>query len=144
METPLGLADYHYISKHPWVDLFKNTVQNFSGSRWWSTPLRTRSIVDFPALEAVGVRHVINPDFGGDLLRNLDIPEFKFDEYGVSRPIGLNPPVDKLSDCGNNVDDEEARLRDRLKQLQIEKHVCLRKKRIVDLKRMVQEEETTA
>ena len=41
----------------------------------------------------------------------------------------------------NDDDDEEARLRDRLKQLQIEKRACLRKKRIADLKRMVQEEE---
>ena len=43
METPLSLAVYHSFSKHPWVDLFENTVQNFSGSRWWSTPLRTQS-----------------------------------------------------------------------------------------------------
>ena len=99
------------------------------------------SLVDFPASEAVGVEHVIKPDFGGDLPRNLDIPEFEFDEYGVSRPTGLNPPVDELSDCDNDDDDEEARLRNRLKQLQIEKRACLREKRIADLKRMVQEEE---
>ena len=43
------------------------------------------SLVDFPASEAVGVKHVIKPDFGGDLPRNLDIPEFEFDEYGVSQ-----------------------------------------------------------
>ena len=60
------------------------------------------SLVDFPASEAVGVKHVIKPDFGGDLPRNLDIPEFEFDEYGVSRPTGLNPPVDELSDCDND------------------------------------------
>ena len=59
------------------------------------------SPVDFRASEAVGVKHVIKPDFGGDLPRNLDIPEFEFDEYGVSRPTGLNPPVDELSDCDN-------------------------------------------
>ena len=88
------------------------------------------SLVDFPASEAVGVKHVIKPDFGGYLPRNLDIPEFEFDEYGVSRPTGLNPPVDELSDCDNDDDDEEARLRDRLKQLQIEKRACLRKKRL--------------
>ena len=89
----------------------------------------------------VGVKHVINPDFGGDLPRNFDIPEFEFDEYGVSGPTRLNPPVDVLSDCDNDDDDEEARLRDRLKQFQIEKRACLRKKRIADLKRMVREEE---
>ena len=38
------------------------------------------SLVAFPALEAVNVKHVIKPDFGGDLPRNLDIPEFEFDE----------------------------------------------------------------
>ena len=32
------------------------------------------SLVDFPASEAVGFKHVIKPDFGGDLPRNLDIP----------------------------------------------------------------------
>ena len=99
------------------------------------------SLVDFLALEAVGVKHVIKPDFGCDLPRNLDIPEFEFDEYGVSSSTGLNPPVDELSNCDNDDDDEEGRLRDRLKQLQIEKRACLRKKRIADLKRMVQEEE---
>ena len=70
------------------------------------------SLVDFPASEAVGFKHVIKPDFGGDLPRNFDIPEFEFDEYGVSRPTGLNPPVDKLSDCDNDYEDQEARLRD--------------------------------
>ena len=68
------------------------------------------SLVDFPASEAVGFKHVIKPDFGGDLPGNLDIPEF--DEYGVSRPTGLNPPVDELSNCDNDYDDEEARLHD--------------------------------
>ena len=71
-----------------------------------------RCLVDFPASKAVGVKHVIKPDFGGDLPRNLDIPEFEFDEYGVSHPTGLNLPVDELSDCDNDDDDEEARLRD--------------------------------
>ena len=36
------------------------------------------SLVDFPTSEAVGAKHVIKPDFGGDLPRNLDIPEFEF------------------------------------------------------------------
>ena len=44
-------------------------------------------LVDLPALEAVGVKHVIKPDFSGDLPRNLDIPDLNLTNMMYHAPL---------------------------------------------------------
>ena len=93
---------------------------------------------------------------GDDFKRKRDIPDFEFDDFGISRLTpsrNFKRDYDLVNDKeqkstkqiddtdGKNELDEEAILRDRLQQLKIEKRSWLKKKRIADLKRQKEIEE---
>ena len=98
METPLSLAVYHSFLKHPWVDLFENTVQNFSSSRWWLTPLRTRS-----TKKMIPSRTYAGREFLSMLEGMIELNKFLVDDQAIkmTKLKGITEMIINLDEVNN-------------------------------------------